>query len=1208
MHRMRALPFLLFAACAPEPTGSDTFARVEPARAGAPLPAGATEDWAAVVQTRLAAEARAITPRAGAFGADLRAVGLTARFDADAVTIGDALSLRTTAWGRPDALVPVGARTPRLGACTTAVDARDQCIPRLEYADAGLTEWWIGLDDGLEQGWTIDAAPGGDGPLTLDVTVEGALAIDGATDARIDGRGDEAALTDGDGRAWTVSALTAWDADGLVLPAWLVVTDEGLRIEVDDTGAVYPLTVDPIYATATTTLEGEAYTGALGSDVDIVGDVNGDGYADAIVGAYTYATYTGRALVYHGTPTGLETTATTTLTGTAEYDLFGTAVAGAGDVDGDGYADVVVGAYGAEADAGRVYVHHGSAAGVSETATTTLTGASAAALGCSVAGAGDVDGDGYADILVGAAGSAIPGEAYVHHGSAAGVSTTATTTLTVSGLGVGDRYATSLSGAGDVDGDGYDDVIVGAYAYDMFGRAWVHHGSASGVSASAATTLTGTAVLNEQFGYSVSRAGDVDGDGYDDLIVSAPAIDTTRVGHAYVFHGSATGIATTATTTFTGASRYYKFGQRVAGGGDVDGDGYDDVLVAAPAYTSATGQVYVFHGSAAGVSPTATTTVTGEATSSYYGLGVSIGGDVTGDGYDDLLVGAYYYESQRGRVYLYPGSTTGVDTTAITTLTGSKAPGFGHAVASAGDVDADGFADVIVGSYTEDGRAYLFHGAAGGLSTTATTTLEGDADSLYFGIAVAGAGDLDADGYADVVVGESLYSSFTGRVWVFPGSATGVDTSAVTTILGPAFYSYFGQSLAAAGDVDADGYGDLIVGAYSYGSQRGRFSVFHGSASGVSSTAATTVDGAIRSQLGYAVAGAGDVDADGYDDVIVGAPEDSDSYGRAFVFHGSPTGIGATATTTFAGATRFAYLGRAVAGAGDVDGDGYADVIVGAPAGQPDYPALGEVLVFHGSATGVPTTATTTLTGEAPNDLFGNTLAGAGDLDHDGYSDIVVSAYEHDSSTGRVYVYAGSAAGLGTTAAITLTGEATSNSFGRAIAASADVDGDGWSELLVGARGWDHDLGRVYVYAVDEEGGGEDSGDSGGVDTGAVDTGAPVDTDTGESVDTDTGASVDTDTGAPVDTDTVDTAVSVDTGEPVDTDTGAPVDTDMGASVDTDTGAPVDTDTGESVDTDTGEPVDTDTGGPVDTDTGDPDTTDTDTDTDTAEPVDTDTD
>ncbi len=397
------------------------------------------------------------------------------------------------------------------------------------------------------------------------------------------------------GGQWIVAGLVAWDAEGTPVAARFAPIDDGFRVVVSDADAVYPIEIDPVYTSASTTMTGTAIKDNFGYSVSGAGDVNADGYDDVIIGSVNEDSYSGHAYVYLGSSSGVASTATTTLAGVATGDYFGVSVSGAGDVNADGYDDVIVGAHGYRGFTGGASVYLGSSAGVSSTATTALTGgANDDYFGMSVSGAGDVDADGYDDVIVGAEGyRSRTGQAYVYAGSSTGVSSTASVTLT--GADVADSFGWSVSGAGDVNADGYDDVIVGAQGYrSRTGRAYVHAGSSAGVSSTASTTLTGEAT-GDAFGLSVSGAGDVDADGYGDVIVGAALYDS-YTGRAYVYAGSSAGVSSTGVTTLTGGAIGNFFGSSVSGAGEVNGDGTDDVIVGAFAYSNQIGQAFVYEG------------------------------------------------------------------------------------------------------------------------------------------------------------------------------------------------------------------------------------------------------------------------------------------------------------------------------------------------------------------------------------------------------------------------------------------------------------------------------------------------------------------------------------------------------------------------------------------------------------------------------------
>ena len=656
---------LLSCALAPLDTGDVV------APGAALLPAEASVSWLEAVQARIAASARSIVPEGETFTAALPAHSAVARFTAEGLVLGELnaeqpLHLRFSTWGAASAEREVEPVAPALGDCVTDVLPEGDCARRLEYAHEGVTAWWVGLDGGVEFGWTV-AAPPADVENALIFRTE----VDGAD--WVAAEGDGAELVDAAGVTWTVSGALAWGADGAPLPAWLEVDGDALVVQVDAEGAAYPVTVDPVLSAATTTLTGAGAYDSFGNAVSGAGDVNGDGYGDVIVGVSYYAgsyANVGRALVYHGSSSGLSSSASRTLPGGASGHYFGYSVSGAGDVNGDGYDDVIIGAMGYDTtglgNRGAAYIYHGSASGVSATVGTMLTGGGDDDyFGVSVSGAGDVNGDGYDDVIVGAYGYAsFTGRAYVNLGSASGVLARANVILT--GGAVDDQFGDSVSGAGDVNGDGYDDVIIGASMHDVgslnaVGKVVIHHGSASGVSSSASLTLTGGAAV-DRLGHSVSAAGDVNGDGYDDVIIGAYG-HAGFIGRTYVHHGSASGLGITPSLILPGAATSDYFGASVSGAGDVNDDGYDDVIIGASGYTHFTnrftGAVYIHHGSSTGVSSTSSRMLVGNDASVFFGSGVSDAGDVNGDGYDDVLVGAPGYDlataTNAGAVFVHQG-------------------------------------------------------------------------------------------------------------------------------------------------------------------------------------------------------------------------------------------------------------------------------------------------------------------------------------------------------------------------------------------------------------------------------------------------------------------------------------------------------------------------------------------------------------------------
>ncbi|MEO2149959.1 MAG: PKD domain-containing protein [bacterium] len=459
---------------------------------------------------------------------------------------------------------------------------------------------------------------------------------------------------------------------------------------------------------------------------------------------------------------------------------------------------------------------------------------------------------------------------------------------------------------------------------------------------------------------------------------------------------------------------------------------------------------------------------------------------------------------------------------------------FGSSVADAGDVNGDGFSDIVVGAYGwdvpgglfDEGAAFVFLGGPDGIvgtdPTTANAVLLGDQATSEFGNSVAGAGDVNGDGFDDIIVGAHHYTgtiagtNFTGgAAFLFYGSAAGITGTGPATADASIFASVtdarLGHVVSGAGDVNNDGFADIIVGCPLVGvpfgpgggvggsGNGGAALIFLGSASGITGSGFDDADRVIfpyppgqpvasLEQLGAGVAAAGDVNNDGFDDVLVGAG------GYITVFHGSAAGIvGRYPGEADAVITSMASIGigALVAGAGDVNGDGFDDIM----ASDTGYPTgvtsggHGAFMVFHGSASGItatsPADADTFIEGDNPIVILGPVqrlgwrLSGAGDVDGDGFGDVIVGGLEYPGSLdleGIAYLFRGSATGLvGSTlqdAYLQLTpGQAgaayRSNKPGFDVAGVGDINGDGFADVLMGAAQYDAgeaEEGVVFVY------------------------------------------------------------------------------------------------------------------------------------------------
>ncbi len=415
------------------------------------------------------------------------------------------------------------------------------------------------------------------------------------------------------------------------------------------------------------------------------------------------------------------------------------------------------------------------------------------------------------------------------------------------------------------------------------------------------------------------------------------------------------------------------------------------------------------------------------------------------------------------------------------------------------DVNGDGYPDVVTSSYNYSGgggtgRLYIFHSSgATGVSTAgagaANTIITGGAPLDNFGYSVA-LGDVNGDGYADVISGAPLYSTATGRVYVFHSSGTNGVTitgvgSASSTITGETVNDNFGSSVAS-GDVNGDGYADVIAGARTYPNtgNTGRVYIFHSSGTGgVSITLAASASRIISGEAGSAQCGSslatGDVNGDGYADVIAGAPAYSGAQGRAYIFHSAGSSgisiiLAASASRIITGEAGGGgdYFGVAVT-AGDINGDGYSDVVAGAN-GYSAGVYNGRVYVFHSTGTGgvsitAAGSASSILTGVSNNDHLGFSVA-TGDINGDGYYDVVTGAYRWNSNgnTGRVYIFHSTgSSGVQTAGAASassmITGTAGGDYFGAALSV-VDINCDGYADVLAGAYGVSASKGATYLF------------------------------------------------------------------------------------------------------------------------------------------------
>ncbi|SFE64961.1 integrin alpha [Nitrosomonas sp. Nm166] len=457
-------------------------------------------------------------------------------------------------------------------------------------------------------------------------------------------------------------------------------------------------------------------------------------------------------------------------------------------------------------------------------------------------------------------------------------------------------------------------------------------------------------------------------------------------------------------------------GFSVSSAGDVNNDGFDDVIIgaprAAPNGTSLAGSSYVVFGKATGFEAAMDLSslngrngfrLDGETEDDFSGFSVSNAGDVNGDGFDDLIIGASFADSNgssSGSSYVVFGKASGFDATmnlsSLDGNTGFRLDGVaagdnsGFLVSNAGDVNGDGFDDVIIGAFAaapngrDSGSSYVVFGKASGFDATMNlSSLDGNTGFRLDGVAaddiastVSSAGDVNGDGFADVIIGAfgaDPNGDYSGSSYVVFGKAAGfaaamslssLDGSNGFRLDGVAAGDGSGGFVSNAGDVNGDGFADLIVGAPGADPNGSNYVVFGKSSGFDAAMSLSSLDGSngFRLDGGSKVSNAGDVNDDGFNDVIVVAGRDSpyDSV-TIYVAFGKATGFAATRDLStldsnsgfrLDGAPVDPFSSLSVSAAGDVNGDGFDDVLVGAPYGSNgDYSGSSYVVFGRSSFT-----------------------------------------------------------------------------------------------------------------------------------------------------------------------------------------------------------------------------------------------------------------
>ena len=392
---------------------------------------------------------------------------------------------------------------------------------------------------------------------------------------------------------------------------------------------------------------------------------------------------------------------------------------------------------------------------------------------------------------------------------------------------------------------------------------------------------------------------------------------------------------------------------------------------------------------------------------------IAFAGDVDGDGDHELLVAAQFWGGSEGRVALYAGSASGPQQPPVKLDPPSDVFRLGTFLAPAGDIDADGYDDVVIGAGNE---RLVYYGSPTGLGAP-VAIVPPEQEWSDFSLGGTGPGDVNGDGFDDVVVGDRAWDGEfrnQGRLLLYLGSESGLQATPTAVSGPPRARTGFGSMVAPAGDVNGDSYADLMVGAPDWrpvGARReGRGYVFLGSSEGLQRPA-WVVDPAnfqrfqpASNRLGQALGPAGDVNGDGYDDIVFGLPN---TRKRIYLYFGSAEGPTKPAQTRrIAGEAAYGF-GAEVVGAGDLNGDGFDEVVVGAPEANVDVVSEGRTFTFLGTRHGL---SRQPLPRDPSNQRwaeFGDAIAGMGDVDGDGTADLAICAPEMrlEPYRGRAYVY-----------------------------------------------------------------------------------------------------------------------------------------------------------------------------------------------------------
>lgn len=772
-------------------------------------------------------------------------------------------------------------------------------------------------------------------------------------------------------------------------------------------------------------LAGDLAFGEYGTPVSSVGDLDGDGIGDF--------------LLTRGQPAGSTSQdAVRAISGRTGATLWSRSVSAtiqpgchgpAGDMDLDGVPDVFLTGPGTSLpEAGSLYVYSGAAGAVIH-----LTkGKPNDTFGAAAAAGLDLNADGYPEFLAGAPTDPTngfqSGRVDVFSGKTAGL------LGQLFGAVAGDRFGSSLAMIGSINGDAWPDLVIGAPGVDAPAVDAGQVGLWSGRDFTPLGSIPGPGV-GAAFGRAACALGDIDGDGVDDFAASAPDADSGSAGAGMVF--AVSGATKAVVWTRSGDGPAARLGAALGAGPDADGDGVSELAIGSPGFGGDQGQARLVSG-ATGAPRIRVDGGPGDR----LGAGVAAG-DFTGDGRAGLVASAAGHDKLQG-------STTLVDAGEVRFFQGPRRPvlfertstqlhdRFGASIARIGDLDLDGRDEIIVGASRYD----TFLNDAGQVQVLSGKS--GAPLLLYYGVVAGGelgavvgnAGDTDGDGVSDfLMTAPATTVAPVGVVQVMSG-ASGLERLR----FGPGWN--FGVVATAVGDVNGDGHADVAYGANLASTSKGVISV----RSGLDGSLLFEVVGASGDGAPGSLLGAGDTNLDGFPDIAAGDVDISTS-GAIQLFSGvNGSLLWQSVPTPIA-----TKLGASLCSAGDLDQNGVPDVFTWLPNSLLGIGAVRGLSGTDGSV--IAALVGFGNPADVGDGEFGRSLSRDSDLDGDGVADLLVGAAQHvadgHDNAGRAFWFSGVDLSLGGA----VSGTAEDEFLGTAVAGIDDWDGDGIDDFAVSSGG-----------------------------------------------------------------------------------------------------------------------------------------------------------